>query len=214
MQFCLDVLTWQRQETTMHRRLIPAFAAAVSLVPTAALAHTGIGDAHGFVHGFAHPLGGLDHVLAMVTVGIFAWQLGGRALWLVPSTFVLMMAAAGALGLYGVAVPFVEVGIAASVIVLGAVVALGVKAPLAATMGLVGLFAVFHGHAHGTEMPVDAAGAAYAAGFMLATALLHLGGIALGFVIGRVGDIRGRLVYRVAGALVTLVGLAILTHAV
>lgn len=199
----------------MHRRLIPAFAAAVlTLVPTAALAHTGIGDGHGFVHGLAHPLGGLDHVLAMVTVGIFAWQLGGRALWLVPSTFVLVMATAGALGLYGVAVPFVEVGIAASVIVLGAVVALSVKAPLAAAMGVVALFAVFHGHAHGTEMPVDAGGAAYAAGFMLATALLHLGGIALGFVIGRVGDIHGRLAYRVAGVLVTLAGVAILTHAV
>ena len=187
--------------------------AVVSLLPTAALAHTGVGDAHGFVHGFAHPLGGLDHVLAMVTVGIFAWQLGGRALWLVPATFVLVMAAAGALGLYGITVPFVEFGIAASVIVLGAVVALGVKAPLAAAMGMVGLFAVFHGHAHGTEMPVDAGGAAYAAGFMLATALLHLGGIALGVVIGRVGDIHGRLVYRVAGALVTLAGLVILAHA-
>jgi len=197
----------------MRRCLTRALVAALSLVPTAALAHTGIGDAHGFVHGLAHPLGGLDHVLAMVTVGIFAWQLGGRALWLVPATFVLVMAAAGALGLYGIAVPFVEFGIAASVIVLGAVVALGVKAPLAAAMGVVGLFAVFHGHAHGTEMPVDAAGASYAAGFMLATALLHLGGIALGVVIGRVGDIRGRLVYRVAGVLVTLAGLAILAHA-
>jgi len=213
MQFCLDVLTLRRQETTMRRCLTRALVAALSLVPTAALAHTGIGDAHGFVHGLAHPLGGLDHVLAMVTVGIFAWQLGGRALWLVPATFVLVMAAAGALGLYGIAVPFVEFGIAASVIVLGAVVALGVKAPLAAAMGVVGLFAVFHGHAHGTEMPVDAAGASYAAGFMLATALLHLGGIALGVVIGRVGDIRGRLVYRVAGVLVTLAGLAILAHA-
>ncbi len=197
----------------MRRCLTRALVAAVSLVPTAALAHTGIGDVHGFVHGLVHPLGGLDHVLAMVTVGIFAWQLGGRALWLVPATFVLVMAAAGALGLYGIAVPFVEFGIAASVIVLGAVVALGVKAPLAAAMGVVGLFAVFHGHAHGTEMPVDAAGASYAAGFMLATALLHLGGIALGVVIGRVGDIRGRLVYRVAGVLVTLAGLAILAHA-
>jgi urease accessory protein len=212
MQFCLDVLTLQRQETTMHRCLIRTLAAALSLVPTAALAHTGIGDAHGFVQGFAHPLGGLDHVLAMVTVGIFAWQLGGRALWLVPATFVLVMAAAGGLGLYGIAVPFVEFGIAASVIVLGAVVALGVKAPLAVAMGVAGLFAVFHGHAHGTEMPLDAAGAAYATGFMLATALLHLGGIALGFVIGRVGDIHGQLVYRIAGGLVAMAGIATMTH--
>src|SRR5258707_488675 len=131
MQFCLDVLTLQRQETTMHRRLIPAFAAAVSLVPTAALAHTGIGDGHGFVHGFAHPLGGLDHVLAMVTVGIFAWQLGGRALWLVPATFVLAMAAGGALGMANVPVPFVELGIAASGIGLGALGAFARPAPAA-----------------------------------------------------------------------------------
>jgi urease accessory protein len=198
----------------MRHCLTRALAAVLMLVPTAALAHTDIGDAHGFVHGLAHPLGGLDHVLAMVTVGIFAWQLGGRALWLVPSTFVLVMAAAGGLGVYGIAVPLVEFGIAASVIVLGAVVALGLRAPLAAAIGVVGLFAVFHGHAHGTEMPVDAAGATYAAGFMLATALLHLGGIALGVVIGRVADSHGRLVYRIAGALVTLAGLAILTHAV
>src|SRR6266851_8087478 len=108
MQFVLDALTPGSRKTSMRRCL--TLVAVVSLLPTAALAHTGVGDAHGFVHGFAHPLGGLDHVLAMVTVGIFAWQLGGRALWLVPATFVLMMAAAGALGLYGIAVPFVEFG--------------------------------------------------------------------------------------------------------
>ena len=198
----------------MQRCLIRALAAALTLVPTAALAHTGIGDAYGFVQGFAHPLGGLDHVLAMVTVGIFAWQLGGRALWLLPATFVLVMAAAGGLGLYGIAVPFVEFGIAASVIVLGAVVALGVKAPLAVAMGVAGLFAVFHGHAHGTEMPLEPGGAAYAAGFMLATALLHAGGIALGFVIGRIGESFGRYTFRLGGALVALAGVATRLHGV
>ena len=126
-------------------------AAALTLVPTAALAHPGFGEMHGFAHGFAHPLGGLDHILAMVTVGIFAWQLGGRALWLVPAAFVAAMAAGGELALTGVPVPMVETGIAASVIVLGAIVALGIKAPLAIAMGLVGLFAIFHGHAHGTS---------------------------------------------------------------
>ena len=144
--------------------------AALTLIPTAAFAHPGIGDAHGFVAGFAYPLGGLDHILAMVTVGIFAWQLGGRALWLVPATFMLAMAAGGALGMAGVPVPFAEVGIAASVIVLGAVVAFARKAPVAIAVGLVGVFAVFHGHAHGTEMPLDASGGTYAAGFLLATA--------------------------------------------
>ncbi|MBV8421053.1 MAG: HupE/UreJ family protein [Hyphomicrobiales bacterium] len=184
--------------------------AALTLIPTAAFAHPAIGDAHGFVAGFAHPLGGLDHVLAMVTVGIFAWQLGGRALWLVPATFVLAMAAGGALGMAGVPVPFVELGIAASVIVLGAVVAFARRAPVAIAVGLVGVFAIFHGHAHGTEMPLDATGGAYAAGFMLATALLHAAGIALGFAIGRIAH--GRAAYQLGGSLVALAGVAILTH--
>jgi urease accessory protein len=185
-------------------------AAALTLVPTAALAHPGIGEMHGFVHGFTHPLGGLDHILAMVTVGIFAWQLGGRALWLVPATFVLAMAIGGALAMTGV--PVLETGIAASVIVLGAIVALGIKAPLAIAMGLVGLFAIFHGHAHGSEMPLAAATGVYAAGFMLATALLHMTGIAIGAAIGRIGDAYGLATYRLGGGLVALAGVAILTH--
>ena len=186
-------------------------AAALTLVPTAALAHPGIGEMHGFVHGFTHPLGGLDHILAMVTVGIFAWQLGGRALWLVPATFVLAMAIGGALAMTGVPVPMVETGIAASVIVLGAIVALGIKAPLAIAMGLVGLFAIFHGHAHGSEMPLTATGV-YAAGLMLATTLLHMTGIAIGAAIGRIGDAYGLATYRLGGGLVALAGVAILTH--
>ena len=196
----------------MRPGLTRALAAALTLVPTAAFAHPGIGDGHGLVHGFAHPLGGLDHILAMVTVGIFAWQLGGRALWLVPATFTAVMAAGGVLGIAGVQVPFVELGIAASVIVLGGIVALAMKAPVAIAMGIVGLFAVFHGHAHGTEMPLDVSGAAYAAGFMLATALLHGVGIALGFVIGRIAD--AYLAYRIAGAVVALAGVAILATAI
>jgi urease accessory protein len=110
------------------------------------------------MHGFEHPISGLDHILAMVMVGVFAWQLGGRALWLVPMSFVLMMAAGGALGVAGIDVPFVEVGIAFSVIVLSMGVALGIKTPVAAAMAVVGLFAIFHGHAHGAEMPEDAGG--------------------------------------------------------
>jgi urease accessory protein len=189
-------------------------ALALALLPTAALAHPAIGNAHGFVHGFAHPLSGLDHVLAMVTVGIFAWQLGGRALWLVPGTFVVVMALAGLVGMAGIGIVGVEIGIAASVIVLGAIVALGVKPPVAIAMGIVALFAIFHGHSHGTEMPLDVAGVAYAAGFMLATALLHVAGIALGMTIGRIGDAYGRLGYRVSGGLVALAGFAILAHAI
>lgn len=190
----------------MRPRLI--IAAALTLLPTAAFAHPG--DAHGFVHGFAHPLGGLDHVLAMVTVGLFAWQLGGRALALVPATFVLAMAAGGALGMAAMPLPGVELGIAASVIVLGAVVAFARRAPVAIAVGLVGVFAIFHGHAHGTEMPLDATSGAYAAGFMLATALLHAAGIALGFAIGRIAH--GRAAYQLGGSLVALAGVAILAH--
>ena len=188
-------------------------AATLTFIPTAAFAHPGIGDAHGFVQGFAHPLGGLDHLLAMVTVGLLAWQLGGRALWLVPASFVLAMAAGGALAMAGIPVPFVEVGIAASVIVLGAMVALGTKAPLAITMALAALFAIFHGHAHGSEMPLDAGGVAYGAGFVLASALLIAGGAALGAAIGRIGDAYGRTIYRLGGSLVALVGVAVLAHA-
>jgi urease accessory protein len=146
----------------------------------------------------------------MVTVGIFAWQLGGRALWLVPATFVLAMAGGGTLGMAGVPLPFVELGIAASIIVLGAIVAFARTAPVAIAVGIVGLLAIFHGHAHGTEMPLDAAASAYAAGFMLATALLHVAGIALGFAIGRIAY--GRAAYQLGGSLVALAGVATLTH--
>src|SRR6478752_3200020 len=214
MRFCADDLTRRRRGQrgpTMRRTTMRQFAtrqgltlaAALTLVPTAAFAHPGIGEMHGFTHGFAHPLGGLDHMLAMVTVGIFAWQLGGRALWLVPAAFVAAMALGGALA---------ETGIAASVIVLGATVALGIKAPVAIAMGLVGLFAIFHGHAHGAEMPLDAGAGTYAAGFMLATALLHMGGIALGAAIGRIGEAYGLAAYRLGGGLVALAGVAILAH--
>jgi urease accessory protein len=181
--------------------------AALTLIP-AAFAHTGAGEVHGFVWGFAHPLGGLDHILAMVTVGIFAWQLGGRALWLVPASFVLAMSAGAALGMARAPLPLVEFGIAASVIVLGSIVAFARGAPIAIAVGIVGLFAIFHGHAHGTEMALDTAGGAYAAGFLLATSLLHLAGIALGYAIGRIAD--GRAAYRLGGSLVALAGLAIL----
>jgi urease accessory protein len=195
-------------------RIALTIIAALLLLPTAAFAHPAIGDAHGFVQGLAHPLGGLDHILAMVAVGVFAWQLGGRALWAVPTTFVLVMALGGILGITGVAVPGVEIGIAASVIVLGAIVAFRVKASVALAMGLVALFAIFHGHAHGTEMPLAAVSVPYGFGFMFATMLLHLAGIALGFAIGRAGESYGRLGYRFAGGLVALAGIAILAQAI
>lgn len=186
-------------------------ALAAAALPAVAYAHTGVGQTSGFMHGFSHPISGLDHILAMVMVGVFAFQLGGRAVWLVPATFVLVMAIGGGLGIAGVNVPFVEVGIALSVIVLGAVVALNVKAPTAVAMGIVGLFAIFHGHAHGAEMPENAGGAAYAVGFMIATALLHVAGLGLGFLIARVGERHGPFAVRTAGGLAAVAGVGILT---
>ncbi|MBY3327068.1 HupE/UreJ family protein [Rhizobium laguerreae] len=185
-------------------------ALAAAALPAVAYAHPAIGEAAGFSHGFAHPISGLDHVLAMVMVGVFAFQLGGRATWLVPTTFVLVMALGGALGVAGINVPFVEIGIALSVVVLGAIVALHVRAPLAAALGIVGLFAIFHGFAHGAEMPENAAGAAYAAGFMVATALLHVSGLVLGYLIGRAGERHGLFVTRTAGGIATIAGIGIL----
>ncbi|MBY2910280.1 HupE/UreJ family protein [Rhizobium leguminosarum] len=187
------------------------FALAAAALPAVAYAHTGVGQTSGFMHGFSHPISGLDHILAMVMVGVFAFQLGGRAVWLVPATFVLVMAVGGGLGIAGVNLPFVEVGIALSVIVLGAIVALNVKAPTAVAMGIVGLFAIFHGHAHGAEMPEDAGGAAYAAGFMFATALLHAAGLGLGLLIASIGERQGPFVVRTAGGLAAVAGVGILT---
>ncbi len=166
--------------STRLNSLRAAAAVVATLLPTAAWAHVGHGSTVGFVHGFVHPVTGIDHVLAMVAVGLFAANLGGRALWAVPLSFVSVMAVGGALGVAGIAIPFVEAGIAISVIVLGLAVALRWQWPVAAAMALVGVFAIFHGHAHGAEMPVDASGLEYGLGFMLATALLHVVGIGLG----------------------------------
>ncbi|KRB61193.1 urease accessory protein [Rhizobium sp. Root708] len=185
--------------------------AALLLAPTLAFAHTGVGGTSGFAHGFSHPMSGLDHLLAMVMVGVLAWQLGGRATWIMPSTFVLVMAFGGALGVGGISVPFVEAGIALSVVVLGAIVAFGIQAPVAIVCGLVGLFAVFHGHAHGSEMPAAASALSYASGFMIATALLHGVGLALGYLVGRLGDSRGPLLTRAAGGIATVAGIGLLT---
>lgn len=188
-------------------------ASAALMTPAAAFAHTGVGETSGFAHGFMHPIGGLDHVLAMVMVGVLAAQIGGRALWLVPATFVAVMALGGALGVAGLPLPFVEIGIALSVVVLGGMVALRRETSMLAAAGIVGLFAVFHGYAHGAEMPVDASGLSYAAGFMAATALLHAAGIGLGMAITRLSTVTGPALVRSAGALAAVAGLGLLTGA-
>lgn len=180
------------------------------LMAGAAEAHTGAGVTHGFSHGFMHPIGGMDHILAMVAVGLFAAHLGGRAIWMVPMAFMSMMAAGGLLGIAGVPVPFIELGIAASVLVLGAIVALQWSPPVLIAMSIVGFFAVFHGYAHGAEMPESAGGLAYAAGFVLATGLLHALGIGLGFGTERLSRLSGRRVAQLGGGAMAVVGLAML----
>lgn len=137
----------------LNRTLRTALVLAATLYPALAYAHVGVGETSGFAHGFTHPISGLDHVLAMILVGVFAFQLGGRALWLVPLSFVGMMAAGGIMSMNGIHVPLIELGIALSVIVLGTAVAFEVKAPVAIAAGLAGLFAIFHGYAHVAEMP-------------------------------------------------------------
>jgi urease accessory protein len=180
-------------------------AAALLLLPSLAQAHPGH-DAAGFSHGFAHPFSGLDHLLAMLAVGLWAAQMGGRARWAVPATFVGVMALGGVLGMTGLHLPMVESGIAASVLVLGLLIALAARLPLAAAMPLVGLFAIFHGFAHGAEMPVNASGVEFAAGFVLATAALHAAGIALGMGIQRATPAP---LVRFSGAAIAVAGVAI-----
>jgi urease accessory protein len=194
----------------MTRTALRSLIVALVFAPTLALAHSGHGDPLGFAHGFAHPLGGLDHVLAMIAVGLLAAHLGGRALWLVPASFVAVMALAGALGAAGMALPLVELGIAASVVVLGLAVALRVNLPTVAAMALVGFFAVFHGQAHGAEMPAAASALAYGVGFLAATALLHGVGLALGSLLGSTGAAFGRRVVQAGGGAMALAGVALL----
>jgi urease accessory protein len=155
---------------------------ALLVVPGLAAAHTGHGSG-GFGAGLFHPFGGLDHLLAMLTVGLWAATLGGSTAWKVPTAFVAMLIAGAVLGLTGVQLPLVEALIAASVLVLGLTVTLAWRVPAAAGIALVGLFALFHGHAHGAEVPADAAGHLYILGMTLASVMLHLTGFGIGHVL-------------------------------
>jgi urease accessory protein len=208
--FAENILRIPRAERMKGETFLPmkklAFpVAALLLVPTIAQAHPGH-DITGFAPGFAHPFSGLDHLLAMLAVGLWAAQMGGRARWAVPATFVGVMALGGVLGMAGLHLPMVESGIAASVLVLGLIIATSARLSLAAAMPLVGLFALFHGFAHGAEMPASVSGFEYAAGFMLATAALHAAGIGLGMGMQRVASAP---LVRFAGAAIAVAGVAI-----
>jgi urease accessory protein len=172
-----------------------------------ALAHTGEGTG-GFLAGLSHPVFGPDHVVAMVAVGLWGAFLGAPAIWLLPIVFPLVMALGGVLGIVGVPLPAVETGIASSAIVLGLMVAMAARPPLWAAAVLVGAFAIFHGYAHGKELPDGANAVAFSAGFVIATGFLHLTGIAFGLLARWPA---GRLAVRGAGGVIALVGVAYLS---
>ena len=175
------------------------------MAPAVALAHVGQGDlSGGFVSGVLHPIMGPDHVVAMVAVGLWGAQLGAPAIWVLPVTFPLVMAFGGVLGALGIPIPAIEIGIAVSAIVLGAMVAFSARPPLWFAMLLVGVFAIFHGYAHGAELPESANAITYSIGFVVATGSLH----ALGILIGAVNRwTLGSRLLRLGGALIACAGL-------
>jgi urease accessory protein len=189
------------------RLLLSLFLASMLLDNSPAFAHAGSGTG-GFVGGFLHPVFGPDHVVAMVAVGLWGAFLGPPAIWLLPIVFPLVMAGGGVLGILGVPLPGVEIGIAISAIVLGLMVALAARPPLWVAAVLVGAFAIFHGHAHGAELPPGTDAVAFSVGFVVATGLLHLTGIAFGLLARWPA---GRLTVRAAGGAIALAGLAFLS---
>jgi urease accessory protein len=176
-----------------------------------AFAHVQKGEAAGFISGLKHPVSGLDHVLAMVAVGLWGAQLGAPAVWVLPVAFPMVMAFGGRLGLMGVPLPGIEYGIAASAILLGIAVMFEIRPPLAAAAVIVAIFAVFHGHAHGTELPPGQSGLLYSMGFVIATGCLHGVGITIG-TVHRWGW--GQKLLRLAGAIVAAGGMFFLWKAI
>ena len=187
--------------------LAPVLALLLALLAGTASAHTGEGINTGFASGFWHPILGWDHVVAMVAVGLWGAFLGRPAIWILPVVFPLVMAFGGALGVLGVPLPAVETGIALSGLVLGLLIAFAVRAPLPVAAAVVGIFAIFHGHAHGTELPEAFSAYGYAVGFVIGTGLLHLVGIGLGLLTRTTA---GTLAARGIGAGIAAVGAAFL----
>ncbi|MDZ4789122.1 MAG: HupE/UreJ family protein [Blastochloris sp.] len=174
------------------------------LFPCLAQAHTGVNSIQGFSSGLIHPFGGLDHLCAMLAVGLWAAQLGGRAFWVVPVAFLSVMVLGGILGMMNVSLPLVEQGILASVFIMGILLAAAVRLPLVISVILVGAFALFHGHAHGAEMSESSLGVLYGAGFIVATALLHAAGMSGGVALQKTTR---PVVLRWAGVFVIACGL-------
>jgi urease accessory protein len=179
----------------------------MALGTSEALAHTGIGVTYGFSNGWRHPLAGLDHILVMIAIGVFAANLGGRALWLLPVSFLSMMLIGAALALQGVVLPLAELGIAASVIVLGALLATQWRLAIPIAVAITAIFAIFHGYVHGGEMHTDDSGLSYAIGFLTATALLH--GLGIAIAVTAVKMRWPNWMLQAAGGLMTSFGLTI-----
>jgi urease accessory protein len=187
-----------------HWLAVLAGTAVFTLIPsTGALAHIIQGQAGGFEQGFEHPLTGPDHFLAMFAVGIWGAQMGGRAVWALPVTFPLIMAAGGVAGMLGMPLPHVELGIALSILALGSAIAFGWRPAEAVALILIGVFAICHGYAHGVELPNAADPADYAAGFVIATGLIHLLGVGVGLALHK--PLGGRLA-RALGAVIAVGG--------
>jgi urease accessory protein len=184
-----------------------ALGAIALIMATPAEAHLLDASGAGWAHGFMHPFSGLDHILAMAAVGVWAAQAGRPSLWVLPVAFPLAMAAGGLLGVAGVPVPGIESGIAASVLVLGLLIAVRAKPPLALSVALVALFAVFHGHAHGTELPQAASPVLYGLGFVAATAVLHLIGLGIGLAMRLPAGVTA---LRVGGGAIAAAGIALI----
>lgn len=191
--------------------MVLAATAVVWGAPAVAMAHEEGGASGGFLNGMHHPVSGWDHIAAMVAVGLWGAQLGKPAVWMLPVAFPMMMAVGGFLGLVGVPIPGIEVGIALSAIVLGAAVACEWRPPVWAALTIVAVFAVFHGHAHGTELPEESSAVLYSIGFVISTGLLHAAGISIGLLHAWK---RGAAVVRAAGVVVGLAGLYFLWGAV
>jgi urease accessory protein len=173
------------------------------MVPSLTHAHSGAGETSRLLQGIGHPLSGLDHICAMVAVGLWAAQMGGRSIWAIPLTFINVMALGGILAMMGINLPLVETGIVISLLTLGVLIAASLRLPLVASVIIVGLFATFHGLAHGAEMPETASALAYAAGFIIATAFLHGCGVGLGVAIQRLASPK---IVRYAGTAIVLCG--------
>ena len=187
----------------MFKRI--SIAAAILAAATApAFAHLDPAEHGSFMAGVSHPLFGVDHIIVMVAVGLWAAMIGGKALWVVPAAFIGTMAVGFLLAIGGIRLPFVEPVILASVVALGLLVAMAVRLPVAASAAVVGVFALFHGHAHGGEL--GGAGALqFGLGFLIATAALHIAGIGLGVTLGR-----NQTVARILGGVAALGGVALM----